>query len=104
MTDKDKCKHPPEALEFLFHHLTPNVEDTILLSVAICMFHCKECGSLIQKHAIVSRGYSDSGAIPEEFQVGLDELKQKKETEKAVDQRVQAELQKIMSKRGQAHG
>lgn len=109
MPEGQECSHPHEKSTFLFHHMTPNVDDRVNLSVACCVFRCMVCGGLYQKALIISRGYGQDGSIPKEFEESLEKIKEKKTLEAAVNQKVNSEVARILTERkmknaGSQHG
>lgn len=99
MPEQVQCVHPADKSVFLFQHLTPNVDDVVNLSVACCIFQCRECGGIFQKALVISRGYGADGSIPEDFLESLSKIKEKKEIDAAMKTRVDSEVARILTQR-----
>lgn len=91
------CEHPVDKALYLTTHYVPNVQFPATMSVAVCLFLCRGCGSTYKTHTEVPRGYLADGSISQEMQDELilqQKIRQKEiEMHRNIEAKVRAEYQ-----------
>jgi len=87
---ENPCLHNAEMLSYMTTSYTPCIQNPEILMVAMNMFLCRECGTVIRKDLILSKSFLADGTISEKMLEEITAIRNKQ----AVETQVKAALEK----------